>query len=135
MTTRFPTYNSLVTGVVTLSGSETMSGAKIGAVTVLASTGSSIAIDLSSNNNFEHTLTENTTLAAPSNPASGSNGIIVFFQHASSAKTLAFNSFWRFPGGTPAAPLTATTGSVDALAFYVPSSSFAICQMLNDIKV
>ena len=78
----------------------------------------SMAIDLAATNNFSHTLTENTTLAAPSNPTAGQSGNIVFTQHASSPKTLSFNSFWKFAGGTPPT-LTATNGAVDVLTYYV----------------
>lgn len=112
-----------------------MSGAKRGTDVVLTSSAASMAIDLALSNNYSHTFTENTTLAAPSNAVGGQSGIIFLQQHASSPKTLAFNAFWKFPGGAPATPVTATNSAIDAMAYYVePGGTFAICQMINNIK-
>ncbi len=114
---------------------QTMSGAKRGATIVLTSSSASVAIDLALSNNYSHTFTEDTTLAAPTNAIGGQSGIIFLQQHASAPKTLAFDSFWKFPGGAPAVPVTATNGAIDAMAYYVePGGTFAICQMINDIK-
>jgi hypothetical protein len=122
-------------GVVSTSA-QTFRGAKRAEITALTSSGASIAVDLSLNNNYSHTFTENTTLAAPTNPEPGQSGIITFKQHASSPKTLAFNSFWRFPGGTPVAPVTAANNAIDALVYFVdPTGTYAICNILNDVKV
>lgn len=105
-----------------------------GAYKVLTSASTSIAIDLAESNNFRHTLTENTTLAAPTNPTPGQAGVIQFNQHSSSPKTISFNAFWRWPGGTDGA-LTATNSAVDVMSYVVDSSAaFATCVMLNDIK-
>ena len=103
-----------------------------GAVTALTSSAGSIAINLAATNNFSHTLTENTTLAAPSNPVAGQSGCIVFTQHASSPKTLAFNSFWKWAGGT-VPTLTATNGAVDVLTYYVCSAGFAVCTLTKGV--
>jgi hypothetical protein len=105
-----------------------------GAYKTLTSASASIAINLADANNFKHTLTENTTLAAPSNPTAGQAGVIQFNQHSSSPKTLAFNAFWKWPGGTDGT-LTATNSAVDVMSYVVDSSeAFATCVMLNDIK-
>ena len=105
-----------------------------GAYKTLTSSSASIAINLADSNNFKHTLTEDTTLAAPSNPTAGQAGVIQFNQHASAPKTLAFNAFWKWPGGTDGT-LTATNSAVDVMSYVVDSSeAFATCVMLNDIK-
>lgn len=105
-----------------------------GAYKSLTSSSASIAINLADSNNFKHTLTEDTTLAAPSNPTAGQAGVIQFNQHASAPKTLAFNAFWKWPGGTDGT-LTATNSAVDVMSYVVDSSeAFATCVMLNDIK-
>ncbi len=105
-----------------------------GAYKTLTSSSASIAINLADSNNFRHTLTEDTTLAAPSNPTAGQAGVIQFNQHASAPKTLAFNAFWKWPGGTDGT-LTATNSAVDVMSYVVDSSeAFATCVMLNDIK-
>ena len=105
-----------------------------GAYKTLTSSSASIAINLADSNNFKHTLTEDTTLAAPSNPTAGQAGVIQFNQHASAPKTLAFNAFWKWPGGTDGT-LTATNSAVDVMSYVVDSSeAFATCVILNDIK-
>ena len=89
-------------------------GAQIGNVSVLTSTNASIAINLARNNNFSHTTTENTTLAAPSNPVAGQSGVIVITQ-GTTDRMLAYNTFWKFAGGT-VPTLTATASAVDSFA-------------------
>ena len=110
----------------------TFSGAQIGGVTALTSSAASIAIDVSVNNNFSHTTSENTTLAAPSNPVAGQSGVITITQGAT-ARLLAYNTFWKFPGGT-IPTLTATVGAVDTLAYSVESATRATCQLIKDVK-
>lgn len=112
---------------------QTLGGAKRGAVVELLSSGGVLPIDLSDANNFAHALTENTTLGAPSNPVAGQSGVIVFTQDSGTARTLAFNSFWKFPGGAVPA-LTTSLGAVDVLAYYVESGSRATCQMIKDVR-
>ena len=107
-------------------------GAQIGNVSALTSTNASIAINLARNNNFSHTTTENTTLAAPNNPVAGQSGVIVITQGAT-ARTLAYNTFWKFAGGT-VPTLTATASAVDSFAYYVESATRATCQLIKDVK-
>lgn len=117
-----------------LAQNNTWTKAQRGAYTSLTSTSNSIAIDLSLSNNFNHSLTENTTLAAPSNAVAGQSGIIQFTNNASSAKTLAVNSFWKWPGGVSSTLLTPTTSAVDVMSYVVAASgAFAICTMANTI--
>lgn len=118
------------------TGAQTIAGAKRGAIASLTSSGNSIAVDLAADNNYAHTLTENTTLAAPTNVVAGQSGVITFTQHASAPKTLGFNSFWKFPGGTVPS-LTATANAVDVLAYYIAQGAggpFAVCQLIKDVK-
>lgn len=112
---------------------QSFSVAQRGTPTSLTSSSASIAVNLALANNFSHTLTENTTLANPTNIVAGQCGTIVFTQHASAAKTLAFGSYWKFPGGT-APTLTTTLSAVDTMAYYVESSTRISCRMLGDVK-
>lgn len=121
-----------VVGTAAVLGSNSFSGAQIGSVTSLTSSSGSIAINLATNNNFSHTTSENSTLAAPSNPVAGQSGIIAITQ-GGTARTLAYNTFYKFAGGT-VPTLTATAGAVDLLAYYVESSSRATCQLIKDVK-
>ena len=114
----------------TLSAAQTFSGAQCCSVTALTSTSASIAIDFSANNQFSHTLTENTTLANPSNVVVGQSGCICLTQHASSPKTLAYGSYYKFAGGT-VPTLTATNSASDTLYYNVRSSTFIECSLVK----
>ena len=120
-----------LTGVAKLT-TNTFSGAQIGTVTALTSSGAAMAINLATNNNFSHTTSENTTLSSPSNPVAGQSGVIVITQGAT-ARTLAYNTFWKFAGGT-VPTLTATVSAVDTFAYYVESATRATCQLIKDVK-
>jgi hypothetical protein len=122
-------YNA---NIATTNTAQTFTGAQRGAVTSLTSSGGSIAINLATNNNFSHTTSENSTLASPSNATAGQSGIITITQ-GGTARTLAYNTFYKFAGGT-VPTLTATSGAVDVLVYYVESSSRATCQLIKDVK-
>jgi hypothetical protein len=104
----------------------------VGTPVALTSSSASIAVDMS-DSNFTHTFTENTTLANPTNLSAGQSGVIVFTQHASSPKTLAFGSYWDFPSGT-VPTVTASNSAVDVLAYYVNSSTSITAKLLGDVK-
>jgi hypothetical protein len=88
----------------------------------LTSSAGSIAVDFALSNNFSHTLTENTTLANPSNIVAGQSGQITITQHASAAKTLGFGSYWKSTdGSTPA--VSTTVSSVNLITYYVNNST------------
>lgn len=82
----------------------------------LTSSAGSIAWNLNSAQAAVHTFTENTTLANPTNMVNGGTYIIKVIQ-AASAKTLAFGSAYKWPGG--GAPIVSTgSGAVDILTFF-----------------
>ena len=92
---------------------------------------STVAVDLSLGNNFTLTLAGNRTLAAPSNVTAGQSGVIVVTQDGTGSRTLAYNSAYKFAGGT-APTLTTTASAVDVLAYYVESSSrITVTSLLN----
>lgn len=101
-----------------LNGINTYSAAQIGAVTSLTSSSNHIALNMALNNNFSHTFTENTTLDNPSNPVAGQSGCIYFTQHASSPKTLAFGSQYKWANGV-AGVISATNSALDTLYYNV----------------
>lgn len=109
------------------------SKAQRGTGVALTSTSASIAVDASLANNFTHTFTENTTIANPTNLVAGQSGVIVFTQHASSPKTLAFGSYWKFSSGTTPS-VTASNSAVDVLAYYVESSTRITAKLITDVK-
>jgi hypothetical protein len=132
-----PTADRTITlpdATTTLPGldvAQTFTKGQRGEVTSLTSSAASIAIDLADSNNFSHTTTENTTLASPSNPVAGQSGVITITQGAT-PRTLAYNSFWKFPSGAVPA-LTASAGAVDVFTYYVNSASFATCQLIKGV--
>ncbi len=97
-----------------LNAANTYSAAQTGAVTALTSTSNHIAINMALSNNFSHTFTENTTLDNPSNPVAGTSGCIYFTQHASSPKTLAVGTQYKWAGGV-AGIISATNSAADTL--------------------
>ena len=82
----------------------------------LTSTSNAVAWDVSSAQIATHTLTENTTISAPSNQVSGTYYTLRVTQHASSAKTLAFNSVFKFPQGQIPV-MTTTLSAIDIFVF------------------
>ena len=93
--------------------------------------GATIAVDLSLGNNFTVTLAGNRTLGAPTNVTAGQSGVIVVTQDGTGSRTLAYNSAYKFAGGT-APTLTTTASAVDVLAYYVESSTrITVTSLLN----
>lgn len=88
----------------------------------LTSSGASIAVDFALSNNFSHILTENTTLANPTNLVAGQSGQITLTQHASAAKTLAFDTYWKSADGV-AQTISTTVDAINVIAYYVNSTT------------
>lgn len=103
--------------------------AQRGTPAVLTSSAAAIAIDMSLGNNFSHTMTESTTVGAPSNMVAGQSGAILGTQHASAAKTLAFNAAWVLPAGGNGT-ITTTLGG----KFMVLYSTFDANTVLYDVR-
>lgn len=102
--------------------------------TVVALTdGATITPDFALGNNFSVTLGGNRTLANPSNLTAGQSGVITITQDGTGGRTLAFGSYWKFPGGT-APSLTTTAAAVDVLAYYVESSTRITARVVGDTK-
>ncbi len=77
-----------------LAIAQTFTKAQSIAPVVVTSSSNSIATDASLSNIFTHTLTENTTLANPTNLVAGTYYTWIFTQHASAAKTLALGNLF-----------------------------------------
>ena len=77
----------------------------------LTSSSNTVTVDASGSNNFVHTLTENTTIGAPSNLVNGTAYNFLFVQDSVTARTLAFNAVFLFADGvTPV--ISSNLGSV-----------------------
>jgi len=111
---------------------QSFSAAQRGSVVALTD-GASITIDLSLGNFYSVTLGGNRTFAAPTNQTAGQSGVIVITQDGTGGRTAAFNSAFKFPGGT-APTLTTTANAVDVVAFYVESATRISARLIADLK-
>ncbi len=132
--TRWELLNPAVTaatlGASKLAGGNSFTGAQKGGVTALTSTSSHIATNLSLNNDFSHTFTENTTLDNPTNITVGQKGSIFFTQHTSSPKTLALGGYFIAAGGI-AQTVSATNSAKDVLYYHVLDSTHILYNIVK----
>ena len=103
-----------------------------GAVVALTD-GATITPDFSLGNNFSVTLAGNRTLANPTNLTAGQSGVITITQDATGSRTLAYGSYWKFPGGT-VPTLSTAANAVDELVYYVDSTSRITATLLNNVS-
>lgn len=119
--------------LATLTGAQTFTGGQRGSV-VTVSYATGIALNLSSGNNFQITLTGNTTLQNPTSLVSGQAGVITIIQ-GSGNNTMAFATGWQYPGGSGSVPaLTTTSGAVDLLVYYVKDASSVAYRLAQNFK-
>lgn len=119
-------------GYAQLASAQTFSGGQAGSITALTD-GATITPDFSANNGFSVTLGGNRTLANPTNIVAGQSGVILVTQDGTGSRTLAYGSYWKFPGGT-APTLTTTASAVDALAYYVASTTQIDTVFIGNLK-
>jgi hypothetical protein len=128
------TFGGGISGYAALSSTgQTYSGGQRGGISTLTyATG--IAADFSLSNNFQVTLTGNTVFQNPTNIISGQAGCITIIQ-GSSGNTAGYGSYWHYPGGSGSTPsLTATSGAVDILVYYVRNSTSVAYRLVQDVK-
>jgi len=111
---------------------QSFSKAQRGTISALTD-GATITPDFSLANNYSVTLGGNRTLANPTNLTAGQSGAIVITQDGTGSRTLAYGSYWKFPGGT-APTLTTTASAVDVLVYYVESATRITARLLSDVK-
>ena len=116
-----------------LGVAQTFSGAQSVSSSVLTSTSNATAIDLSLNNDFTYTLTQNSTLSLPSNIVAGTSGRIAITQGAG-PYTLGYASVFKFSNGfsnaSPPAVSTAN-GALDTLFYDVVDSTHILCTLVK----
>lgn len=86
-----------------------------------------VALDLSTGMNFTVTLGGNRSLGNPANLQPGQAGLIVLTQDGTGSRTLAFGSFYLFPGGAPT--LSTAAGAIDVISYFVLSSTKVLCTL------
>ena len=118
-------------GVTFLTGIDLTGGAAAN-ITAL-SDGATITIDMSTACHHSVTLGGNRTFAAPSNQAVGQSGSIFITQDGTGSRTAAFNSAFKFVGGT-APTLTTGAGLTDRIDYIIKSSNVIHCAVSLDVK-
>jgi len=92
-----------------------------------------ILLDFSANNNFDVTLQGDSTLAPSVSPSGGQSGAIYIRQDGTGSRLLSYSGGWSFANG--AAPtLTLTASGTDLLAYYAPSSSTIIGNLIAAVS-
>ena len=125
-------YNDNVKKFETASGGVALTGGAAANITAL-SDGATITIDMATACHHSVTLGGNRTFAAPSNQVVGQAGSIFITQDGSGSRTAAFNSAFKFVGGT-APTLTTTASAVDRIDYIIKSSNVIHCAVSLDVK-
>ena len=125
-------YFNNVKKLETISGGISLTGGAAANITAL-SDGATITIDMATACHHSVTLGGNRTFAAPSNQAVGQAGSIFITQDGSGSRTAAFNSAFKFVGGT-APTLTTTASATDRIDYIIKSSNVIHCAVSLDVK-
>lgn len=104
-----------------ISGPVTVQSQSVGTPGFVISSGVCV-LNFGAQNNFEVTLTNNSTLASPVSASGGQSGAIVIRQDSTGSRLLTYSGGWRFVSDT-APTLTTTASGVDLLAYYVVNPS------------
>ena len=125
-------YHDNVKKIETASGGVALTGGAAANITAL-SDGATITIDMATACHHSVTLGGNRTFAAPSNQAVGQAGSIFITQDGTGSRTAAFNSAFKFVGGT-APTLTTTASATDRIDYIIKSSNVIHCAVSLDVK-
>ena len=126
------TFTSVATfsAAISAASSATFAGA-VGTPIVSLSAATSLALNLSTGNDFAVTLTGDSTLLNPSNAKIGQSGTIRLIQDGTGNHTFSFGDAYNFAGGT-APTNTKTAAAVDLLIYKVREvSSVDVASILN----
>ena len=125
-------YHNNVKKIETASGGISLTGGAAANITAL-SDGATITIDMATACHHSVTLGGNRTFAAPSNQVVGQAGSIFITQDGTGSRTAAFNSAFKFVGGT-APTLTTGAGLTDRIDYIIKSSNVIHCAVSLDVK-
>ena len=125
-------YENNVKKFETAPGGVALTGGAAANITAL-SDGATITIDMATACHHSVTLGGNRTFAAPSNQVVGQAGSIFITQDGSGSRTAAFNSAFKFVGGT-APTLTTTASATDRIDYIIKSSNVIHCAVSLDVK-
>ena len=125
-------YHDNVKKIETASGGVALTGGAAANITAL-SDGATITIDMATACHHSVTLGGNRTFAAPSNQVVGQAGSIFITQDGTGSRTAAFNSAFKFVGGS-APTLTTGAGLTDRIDYIIKSSNVIHCAVSLDVK-
>lgn len=122
------------TGLLSLDGGIAIGGAKCTASITALSDGSTITVDWATGVHFSVTLGGNRTLAQTgSSNAVGQSGSIFISQDGTGSRTLAYNSHYKFAGGT-APTLSTAANAIDRLDYVVKGNGEVHAVLTLDVK-
>ena len=124
--TKLPLAGGTITGALVLDDS-------VGATITAATSASTITLDLGASVHHSVTLAHNTTFADPSNEVVGESGSIIITQDGTGSRTAAWNSAWKWTGGT-APTLSTTAGAVDRIDYLVVAAGNIQAVASLDVK-
>jgi hypothetical protein len=90
-----------------------------------------ITPDFGANQNFTVTLGGNRTLANPTNIVVGQTGSIFLVQDGTGSRTLSFDTYYDFAGGT-APTISTTAAAVDRIDYIVRTATSIHCVFTAD---
>jgi len=125
-TTKLPLTGGTITGALVLDDS-------VGATITAATSSSGITLDLGASVHHSVTLAHNTTFADPSNEVPGQSGSIIITQDGTGSRTAAWNSAWKWTGGT-APTLSTAANAVDRIDYLVVAAGNIHAVASLDVK-
>jgi len=125
-TTKLPLAGGTITGALVLDDS-------VGATITAATSSSGITLDLGASVHHSVTLAHNTTFADPSNEVAGQSGSIIITQDGTGSRTAAWNSAWKWTGGT-APTLSTAANAVDRIDYLVVAAGNIHAVASLDVK-
>ena len=121
-----------VTKFETTSAGSAFTGGVSGNLSAVSSA-TTITLDMATACHFTVTLAHNTTFADPSNEVAGQSGSIIITQDGTGSRTAAFNSAFKFVGGT-APTLSTAANAVDRIDYLVVAAGNIHAVVSLDVK-
>ena len=132
-------YEDNVKKFETAPGGVALTGGAAANIVTVPSSSNTVTLDMATACHFvigagtPVVLGENTTFAAPTNQAVGQAGSIFIKQDSTGSRTVAFNTAFKFVGGTVPTMSTAG-GAVDRVDYIVFASGDIHCAVSLDVK-
>jgi hypothetical protein len=126
-TTKLPLAGGTITGPLVINDSVAVQ------ITATTSSSNAITLDFGASCHFSVALDENTTFADPSNEVAGQSGSIIITQDGTGSRTAAWNSAFKWAGGT-APTLSTAASAVDRIDYLVVAAGNIHAVASLDVK-